>query len=396
MHPIQVAAPTGRTADLSLFSAVDALVSAQWSLAAEHDVLPPILDGASALEPVGTLLAMLDEHGTLRHCASLTNQAHLDPVFESFDPASIEFINVAATTGEPSWLHTADARQLSLTLDPQHTGVSAWAAIPMYSGPAVIGVLATAFARPLEFDDGQRALLLTLTRLAALALTSSIPSAGADVSVTPEVAHERARLARDLHDGVVQDVIASAMNLATLVPLVNDAVRPRLELLIENHDVIVRELRRTIFSLRTVEARRATPSAELLEWIGEAESTLGFSPTAHFSGPVDQIDSVTLGHLKFAVHESLSNVARHASAGHVDVSVSVNDRALILLVADDGVGASHPSHRGNGLDNLSHRAQQLGGRCNVSSGSRGGTTVLWSVPLPTLSTTGVSAEKEPA
>ena len=317
------------------------------------------------------------------------------PVFASFDPTAIDFISAAAATGEAVWIRTADAQQLSLELDPQHAGVAAWAAVPVRSGPSVIGVLTTAFARPLDFDDCERALLLTLARLIALALSSSIRDARSDVSLTAEVAHERARLARDLHDGIVQDVIASAMNLATLVPLVNDAVRPRLELLIENHDVIVRELRRTIFSLRAVEARRATPSAELLEWIGEAQSILGFPPTAHFSGPVDQIDSVTLGHLKFAIHESLSNVARHASAGHVDVSVSVNDRMLSLVVADDGIGTSPHAYRGNGLDNLSHRAQQLGGRCNVSTGSRGGTTVLWTVPLPTLPPTGANAEKEP-
>jgi signal transduction histidine kinase len=369
-------------------------VSAQWSLAAEHDVLAPVLAGSSALESVGALLALHDDDGTLRHCGSLTNQPHLEPVFESFDPAALEFMTSADDTGEPVWLHTADTHQLSLSLAPEHAGVAAWAAVPLQSGSSTIGVLAAAFARPLDFDHSERALVLTLARLAALALTSSLPRAGADVAVASDVAHEGALLARDLHDGVVQDVIASAMNLATLVPLVNDTVRPRLELLIENHDVIVRELRRTIFSLRATDTPHLTPSAELLAWVGASESMLGFPPTAHFSGSVDHLDPVTLGHLKFAIHESLSNVARHAMAGHVDVSVSVGATAVTLMVADDGIGTSPHVYRGNGLDNLANRAHQLGGRCNVSTGSRGGTTVFWSVPLPSTPHTSLASEKE--
>jgi len=316
-------------------------------------------------------------------------------VFARFHPSQFDFIGTAAVSGEPVWLHTADAKQMTLALDPQPIGVGSWAAVPLQTGTSTIGVLATAFAPQLAFDEGQRSIVMALSRLAALALASGLGTLPFAETAMPAIARERERMARDLHDGVVQDVIATAMGLASLVPLVSDVVRPRLERIIENQDVIVRELRRTIFSLRPVDQPDVSPSHELLAVTVEAEKLLGFRPALHFSGDVDQIDRVMLGHLELSMHEMLANVARHAAAGHVDITVNVDDHVVTLSVVDDGLGIATHAGRGDGLDNLARRAQQLGGRCDFSSGSRGGTIVRWSVPRTPPPQPGVSAEKDP-
>lgn len=380
---------------MTMRSAIDELVAAQWSVAAHHEVLGPVLAGASELGPLGGLLAMVDEQSGLRSVASRAASPHLDDVFRTLDPTHLECITNAATSGEPAWVRASDGHQLELALEPQHAGVGAWAAVPLHAGDAVVGVLATAFAEPLMFDEAQRALLLALGRLTALALSSGFAHVGDSDAGMQHVARERERLARDLHDGVVQDVIASAMNLATLAPLVPDAVRPRVERIIESHDLIVRELRKTIFSLRETNRVDIAASRELTGLAAEAESMLGFRPTLHLSGPVDDIDTTTLGHLRLSLHEILANVARHAAAGHVDVTVAVDEKFVNLVVVDDGLGITPHIRRGNGLDNLAHRAHQLGGRCDFSSGSRGGAIVRWTVPRLPPSHNGSNAEKEP-
>ncbi|MEY4340126.1 MAG: hypothetical protein RLZ14_1976 [Actinomycetota bacterium] len=389
--------PVSQHASVESFvqSAVDALVAAQWSNAAEHEVLAPALEGMAGLGPLGAMLAMFDDTGEIARSAACAAEPQLESVFAAFHPSQFDFIGAAATSGEPVWLHTTDAKQMTLALDPQPIGVGSWAAVPLQAGQATIGVLATAFANPLPFDEGQRSIVMALSRLAALALASDLVTVpGVDTAV-PAVARERERLARDLHDGVVQDVIATAMGLASLVPLVSDVVRPRLERIIENQDLIVRELRRTIFSLRPIDEPDDTPSRDLLGVAVEAEKLLGFRPTLHLNGDVDEIDRVMLGHLELSMHEMLANVARHAAAGHVDVTVSVDDRVVTLSVVDDGLGMATHAGRGNGLDNLAHRAQQLGGRCDFSSGSRGGTMVRWSVPRTPLPQPDGDVEKDP-
>lgn len=379
----------------SVIAAVDTLVAAQWSLQAEQEVLAPALEGMAGLRPIGAMLALYDERGQVRHSAARAAEPDHDAVFARFHPSQFDFIGTAAVSGEPVWLHTADAKQMTLALDPQPIGVGSWAAVPLQTGTSTIGVLATAFAPQLAFDEGQRSIVMALSRLAALALASGLGTLPFAETAMPAIARERERMARDLHDGVVQDVIATAMGLASLVPLVSDVVRPRLERIIENQDVIVRELRRTIFSLRPVDQPDVSPSHELLAVTVEAEKLLGFRPALHLSGDVDQIDRVMLGHLELSMHEMLANVARHAAAGHVDITVNVDDHVVTLSVVDDGLGIATHAGRGDGLDNLARRAQQLGGRCDFSSGSRGGTIVRWSVPRTPPPQPGVSAEKDP-
>jgi signal transduction histidine kinase len=190
---------------------------------------------------------------------------------------------------------------------------------------------------------------------------------------------ERERVARDLHDGVVQEVFATAMALAALRPLVALPVQRRLDELIDLQDAIVQHLRCTVFGLRPPLIDGDGARASLEHVCADAEHSLGFHPALHIDGPVDQLDSdPVLGHLLLAFREVLSNVARHAHAATVDVSVQVSDADVELRVADDGRGMDPATAQaGDGLANLDRRARGLGGWCIVESVPGDGTAVTW-------------------
>lgn len=190
---------------------------------------------------------------------------------------------------------------------------------------------------------------------------------------------ERERVARDLHDGVVQEVFATAMALAALRPLVTPPLQRRLDELIDRQDAIVQRLRCTVFGLRPPRVDGDGARESLEHVCADAERSLGFMPALQIEGPVEELDGdPVLGHLLLAFREVLSNVARHAHADSVRVDVRISATDVELRVVDDGVGMEPATTRaGDGLANLDRRARGLGGWCGVASTPGQGTTVTW-------------------
>lgn len=192
---------------------------------------------------------------------------------------------------------------------------------------------------------------------------------------------ERARLAGDLHDGVVQHIIATSMTLAAMTSMVPGELRPQFERLILRQDEIVRELRGTIFALTSDNLFTASATVELARVVDQSAAALGFQPTFRLRGPLDRIDPVTqLGHMVLALREVLSNIARHADATRALVTVTVSDDRVELAVDDNGRGLDAAATPGNGLANLDRRARMLGGECRIGPSPSGGTSVKWSIP----------------
>jgi signal transduction histidine kinase len=192
---------------------------------------------------------------------------------------------------------------------------------------------------------------------------------------------DRDRIARDLHDLVIQRLFAIGLQLQGASRLV---VRPqvleRLQSAVTELDATIRDIRATIFELQH-RPGQSSLRADLRQLTTSYASTLGFAPVVQFAGPVDSaVDDDLQVHLLAVLRETLSNVARHAKASSVQVEVLVDDEAVVVRVADDGVGIPAQVTE-SGLRNMRTRAQSQGGTVSMRNREPHGTEVEWRVPL---------------
>jgi len=194
---------------------------------------------------------------------------------------------------------------------------------------------------------------------------------------------DRERIARDLHDHVIQRLFAVGMSLQAASRSITDpTVLDRIGESVEELDATIRDVRSTIFSLalRATDKAGASARGQILEVVAAAAATLGFQPRLHFDGPVDtKVGPDLVPDVLAVVREALSNAARHARASHVEVHVDVHDD-LSVTVTDNGRGMGDTT-RSSGLANLRTRAEARGGSMTVGDVERGGTRLQWRVPL---------------
>ena len=208
------------------------------------------------------------------------------------------------------------------------------------------------------------------------------------------VFEDRDRIARDLHDSVIQRLFAAGMQLESTSRLVSDPdVEKRIHDVVDDLDVTIRDIRSTIYSLQTVQRDEAVGVRARIVGLGDQlGSILGFSPVIRIDGPIDATIPEAMGEDVIAVvRESLSNIAKHAGASRVEVTIDVHSDVLSLVVRDDGIGidANSPTDgsppRRSGLANLESRALQHGGAFEakqVTDGEDEWATVLtWTAPL---------------
>ena len=193
---------------------------------------------------------------------------------------------------------------------------------------------------------------------------------------------ERERIARDLHDTVIQRLFATGLGLQGLVGRIEGAdLRERLQQAVDELDETIREIRISIFDLEARDVTRMACAPGFSPWPSEVTPTLGFEPKVHMEGPLDTAtDAPTRDELLKTMREALSNVAKHAAASSVDVRLSAGAGTITLRVADNGVGIPGGPARGHGLDNMEARAEALGGVCEFTGRPGGGTVVTWRVP----------------
>lgn len=194
------------------------------------------------------------------------------------------------------------------------------------------------------------------------------------------VVEDRERIARDLHDGVIQRLYALGLSLSAAQRNPGPDIGDRLHSAIEALDETIRDIRSTIFALQPVDRGEGGLRADVLRLVTRSENSLGFAPRLAFDGLVDTDVPEGIGdHLLSALRETLTNVAKHARATSVRVHVVVDDD-ICLTVTDNGRGLPGDLTTGLGLDNLVQRAAVLGGECRVEPSPGGGTTVSWRVP----------------
>jgi signal transduction histidine kinase len=196
---------------------------------------------------------------------------------------------------------------------------------------------------------------------------------------------DRDRIARDLHDHVIQQLFAIGLSLEGLASTVgpNHAVAEKLRERVDDIDRTIRQIRTSIFELRGPLGGQAAngPRQRLVEISTELSTALGFSPRIAFSGNLDSaLDGALADDAVACVREALTNVAKHAKARAVEVDVSVAAGELAITVLDDGVGIANTG-RSSGLANLRARAEGYGGSFSVGERATGGTQLLWKAPL---------------
>lgn len=260
--------------------------------------------------------------------------------------------------------------------------------LPLCGDGKVLGCLVMPRARgDRPFTRTERALGDRFASQAALALTMAEAQRDRERLAVYE---DRDRIARDLHDLVIQRLFATGMMLESAqrrsaVPEVRDGVGGAVDEL----DVTIQEIRSAIFALQQPAEAPTGLRTRVLREITMAAVPLGFTPTHRFVGPVDTaVGDLTGKNLIAALRETLSNAFRHAHAGHIEVVVDATATlpdgrpGVRLSVADDGVGVPEGGRR-SGLHNLERRAESVGGASRLGPGigaDGGGTTVLWEAP----------------
>jgi PAS domain S-box-containing protein len=194
------------------------------------------------------------------------------------------------------------------------------------------------------------------------------------------LADERERIARDLHDTVLQHLFALGLELQGMALRATPEFGERLEAMVDAIDQIIRDIRTTVFALGS-RHRAGSLVQQINEAIAQSARLLGFSPRLRLTGPVETVlPDEASPEILASLREALSNVARHADATEVTVEI-VADEDVKLVVTDNGHGlpAGGAGH-GNGLHNLAHRATRMGGSCVIENGPDGGAVLTWRVP----------------
>jgi len=263
---------------------------------------------------------------------------------------------------------TCDVRALGVA-DP----VGPTALLPITVGDGQIGVLAVAWASSAEPFVGD-----VVPPLAALAQQMGLALVAARSQQDRSrvaMLEDRDRIARDMHDHVIQRLFATGLSLQSTSRLAeHPTVHARIDEAVDNLDAAIKDIRRTIFELH-----RAKPTRELRQEIEElvraSTQPLGFAPDLRIDGRVDSLTAGLEADLVAVVREGLANVVRHAHASSVSVRVTL-EATIQVEVTDDGVGVS-PSAVHSGLANLRERAQSRGGSLTLRARAPQGTTLLW-------------------
>ncbi|MFI0794091.1 GAF domain-containing protein [Micromonospora rubida] len=305
-------------------------------------------------------------------------------VVDGADERARELVGAVLPAAETAFAGSVTGRRHELVENLAEA--APWPA-PVTAGPAVVsplaaadtlhGVLVIAYGpdRGGATDDDV-ALLGSFAGQAALAMERARGQEERELLVVLE---DRERIARDLHDVVIQRLFATGLQLQSGAMNARPEVAKRINAAVDDLDATIRDIRRTIFELRT--PMSAALRTEIREAVDVAAGSLGFRPTLELTGPIDSaVPEPIRPDLTAVLREALSNAVRHAEANRVAVAVRVDGGWVTVTVTDDGRGCDPAAARG-GLVNLRERAERHGGDFEVRPAIPHGTELRWTVPL---------------
>jgi signal transduction histidine kinase len=285
----------------------------------------------------------------------------------------------------PQPLRLPDLREHpeSFGFPPGHPPMRSFLGVPISVRGEVFGNLYLTDKQSQEvFSDVDEELVVALAAAAGVAIDNARLHQRLQQVVLLE---DRERIAMDLHDSVIQQLFAIGLSLeATSRRVADSEIAQRIHMSVEDLDATIKRIRSTIFELGASAGTSVGVRDRLLALVDELQASLPSRPRMTFDGPLDSIMSdARAGELVTVLRELLSNVARHARASHVDVTVAVDDDTVSIEVVDDGVGPGHaPPTTGSGLGlrNLASRAERHGGTFTMAAAPVGGTVARWRVP----------------
>jgi signal transduction histidine kinase len=252
--------------------------------------------------------------------------------------------------------------------------------LPLLGSKGVAGVLITGRAQGRRrFSEGDLEMASTFAGHASTALQLAEARADRERMALLE---DRTRIARDLHDHVIQQLFAAGMTVqGVAVGLTDPGPAKMLDKVVDNLDDAVKQIRTPIFQLRPHSYAGASLRAAVLELSAQITRLLGFEPHVSFDGPIDAVsDPPPSDDVLAVVREALTNTAKHARARSATVRLHASATTLDVTVRDDGIGLA--SDRRSGLENLRVRAEKRGGNLLVNDPPpESGTSIVWSVPL---------------
>ncbi|WNI14331.1 GAF domain-containing sensor histidine kinase [Actinacidiphila sp. ITFR-21] len=297
-------------------------------------------------------------------------------------PVEGSFMGAALATGQPITTHQIQKDPRITVGPPRWNGLGPVVAVPMLNDGEARGVLMLAREETgVPFTSAETEPLLSFAGQAALAMELAERRRVAEQVTLLE---DRDRIARDLHDLAIQRLFATGMTLQSSLRFVeHPEAAERLMRAVDDLDETIKIIRSTIFGLRARESdpRRLSLRAQAAARVENAARVLGFTPSLRMEGLIDTDVPQSVAEDAVAVlEEALSNVARHARATGVGVSLTVAAGRLTLTVSDDGVGLRAEGRR-SGLRNLTERAHRQGGTMEAAAAPGGGTRLVWQVPL---------------
>jgi signal transduction histidine kinase len=281
----------------------------------------------------------------------------------------------------------ADASQDHRVSQPQVSvglvGPAVW--IPLTANGEAAGTLSVARERgAAPFSDVELELLQLFAAQAGVIL--EVERSREDARRL-SILEDQERIARDLHDTVIQRLFATGLSLQAVARQSTEPATSKLMAAVDDLDETIRQIRTVIFGLDRPAASTHGVRGRIVDVCAEAARALGFDPAVRFDGAIDaELPAAFADDVVAVVREGLANVARHARASSASVDVAAKGGRATVTISDDGRGFELDVRGpGHGLTNMRRRAEQAGGRFEVGSRPSGGAELRWSVPLPATS-----------